>query len=161
MAETLQETKKKAGRKKHRAGRIVLAVLGVLILAIVITDVVVCHHRSDPSQIQTYDTQNPYVLEQTDISGHRSGGGIEPEETLRAFKNCAENPDFSIDVFEFDLHVTKDDVLVLLHDDTVDRTSDSQQVFGEKDVRPENKTYDELRQLNMGAQFETDRKSVV
>lgn len=69
MAETLQETKKKAGRKKHRAGRIVLAVLGVLILAIVITDVVVCHHRSDPSQIQTYDTQNPYVLEQTDISG--------------------------------------------------------------------------------------------
>ena len=24
-----------------------------------------------------------YVLEQTDISGHRSGGGIEPEETLR------------------------------------------------------------------------------
>lgn len=156
MAETLQKTKKKAGRKKHRAGRIVLAVLGVLILAIVITDVVVCHHRSDPDHIQTYDTQNPYVLEQTDISGHRSGGGIEPEETLRAFKNCAENPDFSIDVFEFDLHVTKDDVLVLLHDDTVDRTSDSQQVFGEKDVRPENKTYDELRQLNMGAQFETE-----
>ena len=98
----------------------------------------------------------PVCLEQTDISGHRSGGGIEPEETLRAFKNCAENPDFSIDVFEFDLHVTKDDVLVLLHDDTVDRTSDSQQVFGEKDVRPENKTYDELRQLNMGAQFETE-----
>ena len=95
MAETLQETKKKAGRKKHRAGRIVLAVLGVLILAIVITDVVVCHHRSDPDHIQAYDTQNPYVLEQTDISGHRSGGGIEPEETLRAFKNCAENPDFS------------------------------------------------------------------
>ena len=29
-------------------------------------------------------------------------------------------------------------------------------MFGEKDVRPENKTYDELRQLNMGAQFETE-----
>lgn len=41
-----------------------------------------------------------------------AAAGIEPEETLRAFKNCAENPDFSIDVFEFDLHVTKDDVLV-------------------------------------------------
>ena len=113
MAETLQKTKKKTGRKKHRAGRIVLA---VLILAIVITDVVVCHHRSDPDHIQAYDTQNPYVLEQTDISGHRSGGGIEPEETLRAFKNCAENPDFSIDVFEFDLHVTKDDAHLQLQD---------------------------------------------
>lgn len=156
MTKTKQTEEKQSKKRGRRAGRIVLAVLGVLVLAIVITDVAVCHHRSDPGQIQKYDTQNPYILEQTDISGHRSGGGIEPEETLRAFKNCAENENFSVDVFEFDLHITKDDVLVLLHDDTVDRTSDSQQVFGEEDVRPENKTYDELRQLNMGAQFETE-----
>lgn len=157
MAENLQKTKETAGgKKKHRAGRIVLAVLGVLLLAIVITNVAVCNHRSDPSQILQYETQNPYILEQTDISGHRSGGGIEPEETLRAFKNCAENDAFDIDVFEFDLHITKDDVLVLLHDDTLDRTSDSLEVFGEKKVRPETKTYEELRRLNMGAQFETE-----
>ena len=55
----------------------------------------------------------------TQISAHRSGGGIMPEETLKAFRNCAENPEFKIDVFEFDLHITKDDVLVLLHDDTL------------------------------------------
>lgn len=113
------------------------------------------NYYSDPSDIKAYDTDNAYILEETDISAHRSGGGIAPEETMMAFKNCAENPDFDIDVFEFDLHITKDDRLVLLHDDTLDRTSDSLEVFGEEEVRPENKTYDELRQLNMGAKFET------
>lgn len=110
-------------------------------------------HRSDPADVIEYETTNPYILKTTDISGHRSGGGIAPEETMMAFANCVNNPDFQVDVFEFDLHMTKDGVLVLLHDDTLDRTSDSEDVFGETDVRPENKTYDELRQLNMGAKF--------
>lgn len=110
-------------------------------------------HKSDPSLVKQYDTQNPYILAETDISAHRSGGGIAPEESLMAFKNCAENDSFSIDVFEFDLHITKDNVLVLLHDDTLDRTSNVEEVFGETDVRPETKTYEELRQLNIGAKF--------
>ena len=63
---------------------------------------------------------------------------------MMAFCNCAENPGFSIDVFEFDLHITADDHLVLLHDDTLDRTSDSEKVFGEKNARPEDKTLAEL-----------------
>lgn len=111
------------------------------------------HHRSDPADVIRYETTNPYILDKTDISGHRSGGGIAPEETMMAFANCVENPDFQVNVFEFDLHITKDGVLVLLHDDTLDRTSDCEAVFGETDVRPETKTYEELRQLNMGAKF--------
>lgn len=73
-----------------------------------------------------------------------------------AFKNCLQPDKFEIDIFEFDLHITKDNVLVLLHDDTLDRTSDCETVFGETEVRPENKTYQELRRLNMGAKFTTD-----
>lgn len=130
---------------------IIVAVIAVIIIAMAVSG----NHHSKPEQIETYDTTNQYILSETDISGHRSGGGIAPEETLMAFKNCAENPNFNIDVFEFDLHITKDDVLVLLHDDTLDRTSDCEEVFGETDVRPETKTYEELRQLNMGAKFET------
>lgn len=110
-------------------------------------------HRSDPSDVIKYETDNPYISEATEISGHRSGGGIAPEETLMAFRNCAENPDFTVDVFEFDLHITKDGELVLLHDDTLDRTSDCEKVFGEVDVRPEDKTLSELKRLNMGAKF--------
>ncbi|MBO5670149.1 MAG: hypothetical protein J6S41_01245, partial [Clostridia bacterium] len=59
-------------------------------------------------------------------------------------------------VFEFDLHITADGYLVLLHDDTLDRTSDAQTVFGETDVGPENKTLAELKTLNMGAKFKND-----
>ncbi|MCM1285861.1 MAG: hypothetical protein NC213_05195 [Acetobacter sp.] len=143
---------KKKSKKWLKALIIIVCIIGAI--AILLT--AAGNHKSDPKNLQSYETTNPYILTETDISGHRSGGGIAPEETMMAFKNCAENPDFKIDVFEFDLHITKDDVLVLLHDDTLDRTSDCVEVFGEEDVRPETKTYEELRQLNMGAKFETD-----
>lgn len=130
-----------------------VVIIAVVIAAIAILMTVSGKHKSDPSLVKQYDTQNPYILAETDISAHRSGGGIAPEESLMAFKNCAENDSFSIDVFEFDLHITKDNVLVLLHDDTLDRTSNVEEVFGETDVRPETKTYEELRQLNIGAKF--------
>lgn len=140
-------------KTKSKKGLKVLLIVAVIIVALAVFLNVAGSHKSRPDQIKSYEVTNPYILSSTDISGHRSGGGIAPEETLMAFKNCAENDSFSIDVFEFDLHITKDDVLVLLHDDTLDRTSDCETVFGETDVRPETKTYDELRQLNMGAKF--------
>ncbi len=140
---------KTKGKKALKALVIIVAVVA----AIAILMTVAGKHKSDPSQIKQYDTKNPYILAETDISAHRSGGGIAPEESLMAFKNCAENDSFNIDVFEFDLHITKDNVLVLLHDDTLDRTTNVEEVFGETDVRPETKTYEELRQLNIGAKF--------
>ncbi|MCC8073497.1 MAG: hypothetical protein LIO62_05165 [Clostridiales bacterium] len=143
---------KSKSKKKFKPLLIIVCV--ILVIAIIMT--IAGNYKSNPASVIDYDTTNPYILESTDISGHRSGGGIAPEETMMALKNCAENQDFSIDVFEFDLHITSDDVLVLLHDDTLDRTSDSETVFGEEDVRPEDKTYEELRTLNMGAKFETD-----
>lgn len=111
---------------------------------------------SDPSEIIKYETTNPDITGEVMVSAHRSGKGIAPEQTMMAFKNCVESEEFNTDIFEFDLHLTKDNVLVLLHDGTLDRTSDSFEVFGEEEVRPENKTYEELRQLNMGAKFEDE-----
>ena len=133
-----------------------LIVLLVLILLLAGVLAVQWFHQSDPSDVLTYETDNNHIHETTQISAHRSGAGIMPEETMMAFKNCVENSDFLVDIFEFDLHITKDDVLVLLHDDDLDRTSDSEEIFGEKKCRPEDKTYEELRQLNMGAKFQTD-----
>lgn len=132
---------------------LLIPVIIAAILLIIIT--ASKNHRSSPDSVAEYETDNPYITGSTDISAHRSGGGISPEQTLMAFKSCVENPDMDIDIFEFDLHITGDDVLVLLHDDTLDRTSDSIELFGETDVHPEDKTYDELRLLNMGAKFET------
>ena len=135
---------------------IVLLIIAILALAALITIKASGAHRSDPAKIKQYEMTNPHANAVTAISAHRAGGGIAPENTLMALKNCAENSDFSIAVFEFDLHITSDGYLVLLHDDTLDRTSDAQTVFGETDVRPENKTLAELKQLNMGAKFKND-----
>lgn len=110
-------------------------------------------YRSDPAKVLACESDNPFITGKTQVSAHRSGGGIAPEETLMAIRNCAENPEFSVEVYEFDLHITADEQLVLLHDDTLDRTSDCEAVFGEADVRPENKTIAELKKLNMGAKF--------
>ncbi|MCR5207114.1 MAG: hypothetical protein K6C14_01385 [Eubacterium sp.] len=138
-------------KKKLSAKRIVLILLAVVLLC----DAVSTFWYSNPENIKQYEHTNRYI--ETDgkpyISAHRSGGGIAPEESMLAFKNCIENDDFNIDVFEFDLHITKDDVLILLHDDTLDRTTDSREVFGIKKARPENYTYEELRKLNIGANF--------
>lgn len=142
-----------------KIGRIIKRVLlGIVLIAAAAAGLwaLMYFHRSDPSEIKQYETTNPFIFDSTQISAHRSGAGIFPEETLLAFQNCVESDAFDIDIFEFDLHITKDGVLVLLHDDELDRTSDCEYVFGETNVRPEDKTYEELRKLNMGAKFETD-----
>ena len=61
-----------------------------------------------------------------------------------------------VDYFEFDLHMTADDILVLSHDATLDRVSDAAAVFGAENVLVRDKTLAELKQLNMAAQFVND-----
>lgn len=61
-----------------------------------------------------------------------------------------------VDYFEFDLHMTADDVLVLSHDSTLDRVSDAVTVFGAENVLVRDKTLAELKDLNIAAQFVND-----
>lgn len=51
--------------------------------------------------------------------GHRGGMAEFEENTLFAFRNCIEK---GIRGFELDVRMTKDGELVILHDDTLDRT---------------------------------------
>lgn len=52
---------------------------------------------------------------------HRGGGRLAPEHTLVAYENALR---VGADVIEFDVHATSDGVVVVLHDATVDRTTD-------------------------------------
>lgn len=130
-----------------------LLVLLCIVVAIVIIGVAQFHHRSDPKNLKQYETNNPFITGETAISAHRSGAGEFPEETLAAFRGCTENPDVQVDYFEFDLHMTADDILVLSHDATLDRVSDAAAVFGAENVLVRDKTLAELKELNMAAQF--------
>ncbi len=104
----------------------------------------------------TYDKTNQHIcFEQgAKISAHRAGGDLAPEETMQAFKLCVEATEYTVDILEFDLHITKDGHLVLLHDDTIDRTSNGIEHFGEKKIYVKDKTLAELKQLNFGENFQ-------
>ncbi len=133
-----------------------LLVLLCIIVVIAMIGVVQFQHRSNPRNLKQYDTDNPFITGETAISAHRSGAGEFPEETLAAFRGCVENPSVEVDYFEFDLHMTADDILVLSHDSTLDRVSDAAAVFGAENVLVRDKTLAELKELNMAAQFVND-----
>ena len=128
--------------------------LVVLILIVFLLWILQYFHKSNPKNRIIYETTNTDIYQDTRISAHRSGAGVYPAETMLAFEACLNN--FNVDYFEFDLHITKDDVLILLHDATLDRTSNCEEVFGETNVYPETKTFAELQKLNMGIKFVDD-----
>ncbi len=153
----------KAAEKKRRkklAKQISLPIVGALlfvfILNIIILPLTGACARVD--SVDTYDGHNQYIAINRDkgtmLSAHRAGGDLAPEETLSAFKLCMEATDYRVDIVEFDLHLTKDGYLVLMHDHEVDRTSDGVQVFGKKGVKIQDKTLQELQKLNFGYNFQ-------
>lgn len=101
---------------------------------------------------------NPFSVGETEISAHRAGRFVAPENTFAAFEWCIEkvqSGEYDIDILEFDLQLTKDGRLVLLHDGTLDRTSNSREVFV-RNAEVKNYTLSELRVLNMAENFEED-----
>lgn len=62
-----------------------------------------------------FDVARPMVI------AHQGGDGLRPSNTLLAFQHAV---DLGVDVLEMDVHQTRDGALVLMHDTTVDRTTD-------------------------------------
>ncbi|MCM3637008.1 glycerophosphodiester phosphodiesterase [Sporosarcina luteola] len=56
-----------------------------------------------------------------EIFAHRGASGNFPENTIAAFMEAARLPVFGV---EFDVHMTADGELVVIHDESIDRTSD-------------------------------------
>jgi glycerophosphoryl diester phosphodiesterase len=57
----------------------------------------------------------------TDIVSHRGGALLWPENSCLAFENTAKLP---VEQVEFDVHFSADEHLVVIHDATLDRTTD-------------------------------------
>jgi glycerophosphoryl diester phosphodiesterase len=55
------------------------------------------------------------------VLAHQGGDGEWPSNTLFAFQNAAE---LGVDMLEMDVHMSSDGEIVVIHDDTVDRTTD-------------------------------------
>lgn len=153
-----QSTKQADKMKRKKTVRlVVLPILGVLIFVLVLNMLILplTGKYARVAAVDTYDGDNQYITLGSDrgtmLSAHRAGGDLAPEETLAAFKLCMESS--HVDIVEFDLHLTADGHLVLMHDHEVDRTSDGAEVFSKKKVKVRDKTLAELKTLNFGYNF--------
>lgn len=77
------------------------------------------------------------------IFAHRGFSGVYPENTMLAFQKAAE---VGCDGIELDVQLTKDDVIVIMHDETIDRTTN-----GKGNLR--DYTYEELCRFDCCGQF--------
>ncbi len=85
-------------------------------------------------------TKRPLVI------AHRGGKGIAPENTLEAFRRSYE---MGVDILELDIHATKDGELVVIHDRTVDRTTNGKGKVAQM-------TFEEIRKLDAGYSWTND-----
>lgn len=77
------------------------------------------------------------------VIAHRGASGYAPEHTLEAYRLAQQ---MGADYLEIDLQQTKDGVLVAMHDDSVDRTTDGSGLVSSF-------TLDQLKELDAGSWF--------
>ena len=80
------------------------------------------------------------------VIAHRGGAGLWPENTLYAFKQSQLS---GVDIIEMDVRSTKDGQLVVIHDATVERTTDGA-------GRVADMTLAELKKLDAGFRWSPD-----
>lgn len=83
------------------------------------------------------------------IVAHRGGASQAPENTLAAFRHALSRP--FVDAIECDVHLSKDQHLVVAHDYTIDRTSNGQGKISDL-------AYSDLKSYDCGRWFSEDYK---
>lgn len=78
------------------------------------------------------------------VIAHRGFSGLYPEHTEVAIRKALE---LGVDAIEFDVRLTRDGEFVVIHDDTVDRTSDGAGSVKEMTLK-------ELKELDFGVWFD-------
>ena len=97
-------------------------------------------HSAEAHPFFAQDKGRPLVM------AHRGGAGLWPENTLYAFERAVE---MGVDVLETEIHSTADNNLVLLHDSTVNRTTNGTGPISSI-------TLDELKTLDAGFTWTRD-----
>jgi glycerophosphoryl diester phosphodiesterase len=81
------------------------------------------------------------------IIGHRGNAAHAPENTLESFRQAAA---IGVDALELDVHLSGDGHVVVIHDPTLDRTTNGS-------GRVDRLSVSEIRQVDAGAKFTHDR----
>ena len=102
------------------------------------------------SAYESADTINPWLERRFLNIAHAGGEREAPYNTMYAFERAV---DLGADMLELDVHATKDDELVVIHDATVDATTD-----GSGRVR--DLTYDQVQALDAAYNFVPGQSAV-
>lgn len=101
----------------------------------------------DQNSIETKRADAPVVVARRPlVMAHRGGAGLWPENTAHAFRQSVA---LGVDVLEMDLHGTSDGALVVIHDATVERTTNGT-------GRVNALTLAELKKLDAGYRWTND-----
>lgn len=117
-------TEKRTGRRM--AGCILVFILAVCLFLVI--------YYGSYFIVRGARASNPQLI------AHRGGPVYAPENTLAAFRNAIA---VGADWLEFDVQRTRDGVLVVIHDETVERTTDGSGEVGAL-------TYDQIKALDAG-----------
>ena len=81
-----------------------------------------------------------------EVIAHKGASGIAPENTLAAFAMALE---MGVDMVELDVRQTKDEEIVVIHDETLDRTTNGKGLVHDY-------TLEEIKQLDAGSWFDPE-----
>lgn len=118
-----------------------LATLTVIVAAVAVIGFVAVTARPAPNH-PYFPAENPGVH----VIAHRGGAALRPENTLEAFAHAVA---IGADVLEMDVQPSADSAIVVIHDATVDRTTDGR-------GRVDSFTLEELRKLDAGHNWSSD-----
>ncbi|HLQ98481.1 MAG TPA: glycerophosphodiester phosphodiesterase family protein [Candidatus Dormibacteraeota bacterium] len=115
------------------ADKILFIMLSIMVVSVFFPPALVAAEEIEEGKVNTSPTN----------IAHRGASGQAPENTLIAFDKAIE---YQADFFELDVQMTKDGQLILMHDTTIDRTTDGTGAI--KDL-----TFEEIKQLDAGSWF--------
>jgi len=81
------------------------------------------------------------------VIAHRGASAFAPENTMAAFKRASE---IGADAIELDAKLTKDGVIAIIHDESLDRTTTGKGRVNSINIR-------EIRELDAGKKFSKEK----
>lgn len=87
---------------------------------------------------------HPYLAGAPIFAAHRGGAALAPENTMAAFEQAVHR--WGVDMLELDVRLSADGEVVVVHDATVDRTTDGSGAVADLRLA-------QLRELDAGARF--------
>lgn len=109
----------------------------ILMPAILVLNCRNVENTQAPSSSET-EAELPVVV------AHRGGAHLAPENTLAAIRQAVE---LGVDMIEIDVILSNDGEVIVIHDDTIDRTTDGEGVVKEM-------TLEEIKQYDAGSWFD-------